>query len=417
LQDQDEAGISQRRRRQIVGTGVLAAVYGGSSFSGELGYRQPVVWLYFAAIVALIWMPRARRTTAIISAATIAATLGVMGLVKLYGMSAAYLTLLFPFPGFLASGSMKPRWAAGLVGLLVVVILLISGGGYGSALGAASAVIGIYLGFLGGRLRREARELDKRRLQEVQIAHEQLQEAHAELTRAHEELRDTTVLAMQSTALAERARIARDIHDGIGHHLTSLVIQLQALQTMLPAAPDAAASYVPDMLTVARQAVADVRVAVRQWSADEVMLGLSALRGLADQVAHRGGLVCTFDSPMQQSSSWSTAVNIALYRILQESLTNVLRHAKASHVTVTVGETTNSVRMVVQDTGGYTGNPPVSFGFGLRHMRERCRELGGEMTLGVDPTQGHGLRVCVHLPLDRGDQDERVGSDSRDDRR
>jgi signal transduction histidine kinase len=401
---QNQAAIRRGRKlsRQFIGTLALLAVYGAWSFPSGTGDYRTVVWIYLGIFMGLVWMPRHWRTPVILGLVAALGALGILVLINLFGMNSEYLALLLPFPGFLVRDGMKTRWAMMFVAGLVAATLLSRDGEFGANVGYAVSEVGIYLGFLGARLRREAHEIDQRRLKELLQAHEQLKEAHAELSRTHEELLDTTILAMQSTALAERASIARDIHDGVGHLLTSLVIQLQSLQMMLPENPQMAAEHVPDMLAVARQAVSDVRLAVHQWSDEDAGLGLSSLRGLAEQVARRGGISCTFEAPLQQSDSWSRDVSIALYRVLQESLTNVLRHANARHVVVTVLEVSDEVTLTIEDDGCYTGNPPVSFGFGLKHMQERCKELGGHLVVEFNDALERGMRVRAKLPLNGG---------------
>jgi signal transduction histidine kinase len=94
---------------------------------------------------------------------------------------------------------------------------------------------------------------------------------------------------MRYAALEERTRLAREIHDGIGHQLTSLIVQLQALEIMLPNNPEDASRAVTQMLGISRRAMAEVRLAVREWSSDEMGLGLVALKGLV--FAIRKGIV------------------------------------------------------------------------------------------------------------------------------
>ncbi len=324
-----------------------------------------------------------------IVAASLAGAAGVVVAISVFGLPSDSATVIVPFSGFLAWSRMPLRRSGIITGVLVGAVLFATHGVNPVFWGYMLSTVGIFFGMRGARMRREATLLDKVRLQELQTA-------HAELQQTHEELLQTTVLAMQSTAMAERAHIARDIHDGVGHHLTSLIVQLQALQLMLPDNPEAAASRLPEMLTVARLAVTDVRHAVRQWAEDDTRLGLSALRGLSDQVARSTGIACEFRES-EHVTQWSKEASVTLYRILQESLTNVLRHSGAANVSVDVTEAQGWIALTVSDDGSYRADTVLTPGFGLKHMQERCQAMGGELTYG--PGEPRGLTVSARLPL------------------
>jgi len=356
---------------------------------GSANNPQPLSWLYIAVYVALVWMPPYWPRQQFIVAASLAGAAGVVVAIKVFSMPSESVALLLPFSGFLAGTRMPLRRSGIITGVFFVAALFVAHGLTPILWGYALPSAGIFFGVRGARMRREATILDKVRLQELQAA-------HAELQQTHEELLQTTVLAMQSTALAERAHIARDIHDGVGHHLTSLIVQLQALTLMLPDNPDVAAARLPEMLAVARQAVTDVRHAVLQWAEDDTRLGLSALRGLADQVARSAGIACEFREP-EQATQWPQEASVTLYRVLQESLTNVLRHSHATSVIVTVSETREHLALTIADNGSCTEDTELTPGFGLKHMQERCRAMGGELAYG--PGEPHGLTVRAQLPL------------------
>ncbi|THF73547.1 sensor histidine kinase [Cohnella fermenti] len=261
------------------------------------------------------------------------------------------------------------------------------------------AVFGLYLAVQSGQVRREAYELNKLRLEE-------LDRAYSELTHAHEELQEAQLDSMRYAALAERASIARDIHDGLGHHLTSLIIQLQAIDLMLQKGhSEEADQRVREALDLSREGMKEVRRAVREWSEDESMLGLAALRGLVSRVEARSKLRCEWvqDGPI---SDWPIGTSIALYRVLQESLTNVLKHARAKNVTVRLSETESSVELSITDDGEYRSSDPPEPGFGLTGMRKRCLEAGGSCEFL--PRAGGGLTVVAILPLLEPEPDMRA---------
>jgi signal transduction histidine kinase len=232
-----------------------------------------------------------------------------------------------------------------------------------------------------------------------------LAEAHQELQQTHAALQEASVQSVRYAALAERTRLARDMHDGIGHQFTSLIVQLQALEIMLPGDPQQAAHAVPTMLEVARKAMAEVRQAVRAWQEDESGLGLVALQGLVSQCAAHSNIALEFQQ-QGNLSEWPVELSVALYRVLQEALTNVMRHAEATTATIQVQERDQQVLLTVADNGCYRANTELSPGFGIKGMMERSQSLGGSCTLSQN--QPHGLKLQVMLPVTLPPQDDGV---------
>lgn len=196
--------------------------------------------------------------------------------------------------------------------------------------------------------------------------------------------------AQQSEELAiarERNRLARDIHDGLGHHLTVLHIQLQAARAVLRADPDKAELALSTAASVTRDALADVRHSV---SALRVMNGtlldaLAALAHDADPRVHFQLLGAPRPLP--------AAVEHALYRAAQEGLTNARKYACARRVELTLTYHASHVNLQIADDG--VGAEGVNGGHGLPGLRERFAPLGGEVRIQTAPGQGFSLLVGV----------------------
>jgi signal transduction histidine kinase len=234
-----------------------------------------------------------------------------------------------------------------------------------------------------------AHRLGQRHLEALDTAHRELQQAHAELQEA-------SVHSMRYAALVERTRLAREMHDGLGHQLTSLIVQLQALEIMLPNDPERAAGEIRAMLDVARAAMAEVRLAVGEWREDESGLGLAALQGLVSQTAANSRIA--FDFQQQGCiADWPVELSVALYRIVQEALTNIMRHAAATSATVRLEERDGQVILTVADDGHYTVDTRLSPGYGFRGIMERSHAFGGSFALSQN--QPHGLILQIALPV------------------
>ncbi|WP_274654356.1 sensor histidine kinase [Paenibacillus humicola] len=251
--------------------------------------------------------------------------------------------------------------------------------------------IGLYLGTRGISFFKEGARISKRHLHE-------LHEAHWHLQQAHLELQEVAVHSMRYAALSERTRLARDIHDGIGHQLTSLIIQLQAVEMMLPGRAEEAAEQVPVMLGVARQAMGEIRSAVRDWSADESGLSLSALRGLVSQCAAHSGIHVQFECDEDVFPELPMAAGTALYRILQEALTNAMKHSHAGTVRIGLQKENGAIVMHVTDDGIVSGDTDLQPDFGIKGMIQRCEAAGGRLTWAFNPP--HGLAVRAEIPIE-----------------
>lgn len=255
---------------------------------------------------------------------------------------------------------------------------------------------GAYVMFWGARLKREAAETSKRHYEQLREVHAELEKAHTKLQQTHQDLEEATVRLLWFAVLEERNRISCDLHDSIGHGLTSVIVQLQALPYIMKKDAAEADISLKTTLEVARRCLQDVRTVVHQMAVDEAGLGLVALQSLVKQVRDQRHLdiTLTVDGSI---SSINTEVSESLYRILQEALTNVIRHAHASHVDVVVSENEGVLTMSVTDNGIWTDRTPILSGLGLSSMKARSERAGG--TLRIHAVNPHGLKLIVSIPL------------------
>ena len=191
------------------------------------------------------------------------------------------------------------------------------------------------------------------------------------------------------SAAVERTRLARDLHDGLGHHLTAIAVQLEKSEAFRDRDPVAADRAIRDAHRSARQALAEVRSSVRAMRTDTTPFDLPS--ALAD-------LVRDTDVELTVVGGQNGADRAALttiYRAAQESLTNASRHAGASIVTARLVFGPHEARLEVADDGrGFDTATPE--GFGLRGMRERAGLVGGRVDVISAP--GAGTRVTVVVP-------------------
>jgi signal transduction histidine kinase len=208
-----------------------------------------------------------------------------------------------------------------------------------------------------------------------------------------EELRESRAAAAESAAAAERGRVAREMHDVLAHSLSALALQLEGTR-LLARDRGADADVVAGIERahhLAVEGLEEARAAIGALRGDELP-GPERLPQLADAFDGRCHLTVT-GTPRELSSE----ARLAIYRTVQEALTNVLRHSAADNVEISLAYEDGETRLVVQDHG--RGAPVIvgasGSGYGLTGMRERAELLGGR--LDAEPTVD-GYRVELWLP-------------------
>jgi signal transduction histidine kinase len=244
----------------------------------------------------------------------------------------------------------------------------------------------LFIGAFGyTRIRAEAARCESQRLlEELRVAHRQLQE-HAE--RAEE-------LAVAE----ERVRLSRDLHDTLGHRLTVAVVQLEGAERLIPSDPKQAAHMVETVREQIREGLSELRRTVATLRAPlAVDLSLpTALKQLASDFERATQLQVHTSLP-EGLPPLPDHQRIALYRAAQEALTNVGRHAQARAAWLALEVTDETATLTVGDDGVGPAAGVESDGLGLRGMRERAAQLGGEVQLTARAEGGTRLVFCLPL--------------------
>lgn len=208
--------------------------------------------------------------------------------------------------------------------------------------------------------------------------------------RLNTELRATRALLAESTRIAERMRIARDLHDLIGHHLTALSLNLEVASHL---ANDASIEHVRKAQSTAKHLLADVRGVVSELRQDDAIDLTQALRSLTDNLP---GLTVHVVMPPRFSVEDPRRAQVLL-RCAQEIITNTVKHAGARNLWLNFAYANeNLLGLHARDDG--RGAEQVAPGNGLSGMRERLAEFGGSVTLDIGTSRGFAL--TVRLPLD-----------------
>jgi len=231
-------------------------------------------------------------------------------------------------------------------------------------------------------------------------------------------LRELSRNMMQSSESMMR-RLVRELHDDLGQALTAVRMDLGMIDRELPAA-----SPLHHTVREAREQISAVLQSMRNLSQllrppilDDLGL-LPALQWYVERFRDRTGVTVHLTAPADSAERLPAEIEIALYRVVQEALTNVARHADARRVDIELHYDNSVARLVVQDDGegfdaaGFLDNPPADRGIGVVGMRERVAAHGGNFS--IDSGRGRGTRVELTVPTTATrEQGELDGIDSR----
>jgi two-component system, sensor histidine kinase and response regulator len=210
----------------------------------------------------------------------------------------------------------------------------------------------------------------------------------AQLLKALEQERELNQRIEEIAILEERNRIARDIHDSLGHALVALNIQMETALTLWQNDPNQAYTFLVEAKQLGSKALEAVRQSVTDIRADPLhgQLLERAIATLIEEFYQTTGVMP--ESQIDLSQPLSEQVNLAVYRIVQEGLTNICKHSQATEVRLQIQTTAFDLSLMLQDNGRGFRVDNTSGGFGLQGMRERIAALGGEIKIVSEPGAG-----------------------------
>jgi signal transduction histidine kinase len=365
--------------------GSLSSEGGTVTFPGPVGVHAVFLLL---CTVPLCWRFRAPATVAIVVTAASGAWIMTMFNWKDQPPFEPGLAIIVALFALASRSDGRPLWIGTVVAGVPVVTGEIVGGLAGQGVGnVVPALLLFSLTFVMGR-----------------IVHAHRRQASGQQDRADRLERDQETRAARAVA-AERARIARELHDVIAHSLSVIVVQAAAERRVLPPAQRSTAEALDSIEQSGRQAMTELRrlLGLLRKSDGELSLapqpGLDGLGDLVAEVREAGVEVAVrTDGDL---AAIPRGVDLSAYRIVQECLTNVLRHARARHVEVLVRSRGRCVDIDVTDDGAAVPGPATG-GLGLIGMRERVAVYGG--TVHAGPLNRGGYQVRASLPFEIGER-------------
>ncbi len=222
-------------------------------------------------------------------------------------------------------------------------------------------------------------------------------QAKEELAIANQRIRNYALRAEEIATLQERNRIAREIHDSLGHSLTALNLHLEMALKLAHIQPDRSREVLTEAKRLGSIALQDVRESVSTLRSDPLQ-GQdlpAAIHKLVDDLKLSNQIepACYLDLPAKLPLDVATAV----YRIVQEALTNITKYAEADEAIVSVRSNANAIELKIADNGRGFNPTHNSTGFGLQGMRERVLSLQGKFEVSSAP--GQGCQIMAVIPL------------------
>jgi signal transduction histidine kinase len=231
-------------------------------------------------------------------------------------------------------------------------------------------------------------------------------QTEAQLNRSFGQLR-ALAARLQSVREEERTKVAREIHDELGQALTAIKIELTSLLFEWPSRekPSKRVASITRLVDQTIQSVRKISTELRPGILDALGL-VAAVEWAAEEFETRTGIRCRVDlpkEPLEISQERATAI----FRIFQETLTNITRHADATEVHVRLAKENHSLDLDVKDNGVGVSEEQLAAGesLGILGMRERALLLGGEFLVSGAPNQGTRVKVSVPLSSPQTDQE------------
>ncbi len=235
---------------------------------------------------------------------------------------------------------------------------------------------------------------------------EKLNEANDELRMANLQLEEYAKESEKAAKAKERNRLAREIHDTLGHSFVGIITGIEACVALMDVAPEATKEQLKAIAEVARQGMTDVRRSVRALRPDALeKLDLeNALTQMIDEIQKATSAEIDYQCTTGLNCFNEDEEDI-IYRITQESITNSIRHGKAKQIQINIDREYNTLKLRVEDNGIGCNN--IQKGFGLHHMEERLNMLGGELKYNGE----QGFTVEARIPIRWGSEEGSVVKD------
>nr|MCR5626644.1 sensor histidine kinase [Lachnospiraceae bacterium] len=231
-------------------------------------------------------------------------------------------------------------------------------------------------------------------IEEINTLNETIRRTNKDLQNANSQLEEYALMTENLGKTMERNRLAREIHDTLGHTLTGISVGIDACIATVEAAPKETKEHLQKISEVARNGLLDIRQSVSELKPDEadraslntlITKMITDMKSVADVQIY---FDCSVDKLKFDEDEES-----AIYRVIQESTTNAVRHGHANEVRITIDRVDNDLILVIKDNG--TGCNEIKPGFGTVHIKERIGMLNGSVSF--DGSDGFTVRAVIPI--------------------
>lgn len=217
---------------------------------------------------------------------------------------------------------------------------------------------------------------------------------YKELLETHKKLKEYTDELKRLSVIEERNKIARDIHDTLGHNMTALIMQLQMADHYSVTDKDKSKELLSNSLETARNSLTSIREVVETLRGKELSSPKQTIRSLVEEFSEKTGakiyLIVSGDSTDNLN------VSKAIYHILQEGMTNAVRHGNASEIWINLKYSNENIKFNIKDNG--TGSVGFNEGFGMKGIRERVEYFGGKVEFKSQ--NGFIIDGMINIPME-----------------
>ncbi|MFX4263285.1 sensor histidine kinase [Pelotomaculum propionicicum] len=370
---------------------ILVILFITDPYNTGMSYYVLLIWLLVAFIVPqLFWQP-GNIQTLLYPLAELACTGGLQVYITIVQhRSLSVLAVPLITAGYFINK--KNRWwiLSSFVLLVPLTGLVVPGGSKaGILLAAMQNLLMLALGYIFRRMM-DAHNKMTQLLRENKRQYQLIQEQNQMLV-------DYANQVEQITLLEERNRMARELHDTVGHTYTSIIMGMDAVNYLIEPAPEKAKDKLEVLLNVARNGLAEVRRNIHEIAPEgqELPLSQHIARITNEFSIHTGTNVSIFTEGEVHDTVLT--VKMAIVRCIQESLTNALRHGQAKRITIRLCYNPEDIILSIEDDG--LGTDQLTPGFGLNSMRERLEALHGALEIWSE--KGKGARITCVIPVRR----------------
>lgn len=224
-----------------------------------------------------------------------------------------------------------------------------------------------------------------------------IERVNVELEQAYKKLLQNASMNQQLILEKERLRMAREIHDTLAHTLTAAVVQLEASKKVIDVDIDRAKEGIEKAQEITREGLHEVKRTIKALRPQALVHGtlFDALTELAADVKENFGAVIEIQKGFREATFFPSSVEVALFRVIQESVTNAVRHGHSDKVVINFSYKEDHLQVSINDNG--KGCSHIAKGFGLKGISERIEAIKGKVDF--DSTIGHGFATVIHIPL------------------